>query len=87
MKNWNRDGVGMHVMSTSKIDVVDENTATGIQYVTVYSGTPDESQGADQIIPITGFRLIGKYYDKYVRTEEGWKFAEHRLQRVFTTPQ
>jgi hypothetical protein len=40
VEGWNRDGVGMHIMSTSKIDVVDENTATGVQYFTVYSGTP-----------------------------------------------
>jgi len=52
--------------------------------VIVYGGTPDETQSGEQVIPIDGFRLMGKYHDKYVRTDEGWKFAERRLQRVFT---
>lgn len=34
----------------------------------------------------TGLALYGIYYDRLVRTESGWKFAERRFQAVHINP-
>jgi hypothetical protein len=40
---------------------------------------------SDRPIPVKGFTVLGQYHDKYVRTEEGWKFAERVMKPVFRT--
>jgi len=76
--------VSMHMMSAGQISVLDENTATGVQYVTVYSATKEASGQANGSLTTAGFAVIGKYHDKYVRTSEGWKFSERRFEQIFS---
>ncbi|MDG2089196.1 MAG: nuclear transport factor 2 family protein [Arenicellaceae bacterium] len=80
-------GVGMHVMSTSVIEVIDSEHATGVHYATIYGGTKADSHEAGDIIPLANFRVMGKYHDKYVLTDEGWKFSERRLEPIFSGPE
>ena len=68
------------------INIIDENNATGIHYAAIYSNTPDESHEARAVISVNGPVVIGKYNDKYVRTEEGWKISERAFKPVFNTP-
>jgi hypothetical protein len=77
----------IHVMTTSQITIVDNNNATGIQYASVYSITPTVAFKEEETVPLKGPRMIGRYFDKYVRTAEGWKIAERRLVPSFTTPE
>ena len=54
----------MHIMSTSQITVIDDHTATGIQYVTVYAKTLEAPVEEGYRIPLDGFAVMGKYFDK-----------------------
>jgi hypothetical protein len=54
-----------------------------VHYAAVYSADATDVPG--QPIPVKGFAVLGQYHDKYVRTEEGWKFAERVMKPVFTT--
>lgn len=77
--------VTMHVVGTGHIDVIDFDTAVGIQYMTVYIKKLKRPRAEDQVVPIDGFAALGKYDDKYVRTDEGWKFVERKMTVVFTS--
>lgn len=79
--------VGMHVMSTSAIEIIDSEHATGVHYATIYGGTKSDSHEEGDMIPLTNFRVMGKYHDKYVLTDAGWKFAERRLEALFSAPE
>ena len=71
--------VTRHMMSTIRIFVQDENTASGVSYVTVY-GAP----GGEFPIKVEGFMGLGEYHDKFVRTTDGWKISRRTFVPVFT---
>ena len=82
VEDANQESVGMHMMATGIVNVIDANNATGVHYAAVFSATPEE--GAEgQAIGITGPITQGKYTDKYVNTDEGWKLAERSFTRVY----
>ncbi len=76
--------VTIHMMGPGQINVVDNNTATGVQYVVVYRGIKGESHKEGSPLPITNLMVVGKYHDRYVNTDDGWKFSERRFEAVFT---
>lgn len=65
-----------HVCTNVAIDVADEASATGLCYLTLFrtdaEGTPARGTTPD---------LVGAYRDRFVRTEDGWRFAS-RLTEV-----
>lgn len=73
------------MMTSSQTTIIDKDHATGIQYIAVYTNTPDKPVKEDESIAVKGPSRMGKYFDKYERTPDGWKFTERRLQTVFTT--
>ena len=77
-------GLRMHVLSTSNIEVIDSHNARGVHYVTVYSTTKPENYDPNERTPVANFRTMGKYHDKYILTDQGWKFSERRLEAIFT---
>ena len=83
-ESWDVDSVGMHMMSTSQITIVDESNATGIHYSTVYGAVPPESHEEGGLIEISGPVIQGKYSDVYRLTDEGWRIAERRFQPVYS---
>ncbi len=84
VEDANQDSVGMHMMSTSDITVIDENNATGVHYATVYGAIPGEDHPEGGPIELAGFLAQGKYIDKYERTEEGWRISERRFERIYS---
>ncbi len=78
-------GLSMHMMSSSHVDIIDANNATGVHYAAVYSVTPEQPLEEGEIFPVNGPNVIGKYIDKYVLTSEGWKISERQFTRVFST--
>lgn len=84
VESADQNAIGMHIMSTSQITVIDESNATGIHYATVYGATPDDSYEQGSTIEIAVPVTQGKYYDVYSLTDEGWKLAERRFERVYT---
>ena len=62
----------MHVMGTVEIVPVDDTTATGIVYTTVYQV---EGEAAKKL-PVTDFNIYSVIYtDTYKMTDEGCKFT------------
>lgn len=72
--------VTRHISSNAQIDVIDENHAKGTSYFTVYRADKQAEKGPN---PLAGPALVGQYFDEYVRTREGWKFAHRRMEFTF----
>lgn len=58
-----------HVCSNVVIDVEGPDTARGISTMLLFTGA--------------GAPLVGAFHDRFVRTEEGWRFAERRGSLTF----
>jgi len=78
------DNVRMHVLTSSLINVIDSENATGVHYITVFSAAKPEGFEDGDTVVSPNFRVMGKYHDKYVLTDEGWKFAERRIEPIFS---
>lgn len=73
-----------HMMSTIRIFSVDAERATGVSYVTVYSGTRED--GGDGPVPVETFAAVGEYHDEFVRTGAGCKIKRRDFVPVFLPP-
>ena len=62
--------VTRHVCSNVVIDVDSETTAHGVSAMLLFTGA-------------TG-PLVGSFHDRFVRTADGWRFAERRGSLLFT---
>jgi hypothetical protein len=71
---------GRHFVSNVHIDVIDADRAEGSSYFTFYvvPSKPDNEPA-----PLKGPAVAGRYFDKYVRTPQGWRFAERRIALEF----
>ena len=73
--------VSMHMVSTVKITPVDENNAIGVTYAAVAHGLKGEAAAT-----LESFDVIGKYFDKFVKTEDGWKISERMFNVIYRKP-
>lgn len=73
----------MHVISTRQITFIDDTSATGVSYATIYSKTTDEPVDPGEAVNLSNFAVMVKYVDKYQLTESGWKISERRITPVF----
>ena len=71
-----------HVLSNIFIDVVDEASARGVSYLTLYRHTGEESLQAAPI-ELAGPAAVGHYEDTFTRTAEGWRIARRKLHFAF----
>jgi len=73
-----------HVLTNIWTDVIDDDYAEGISYVSLYRHTGEDLEGDDEGPRIiSGPSAIGHYADKFVRTDEGWRFASRVLHFAF----
>ena len=81
MKDRPRDLIVRHVVSNVLIDVIDEDNATGITYLTVYRhrGPPPQDGPAR----LAGVHMVGVSYNRLVRESGAWKISEKRTSRTF----
>ena len=67
-----------HVCTNVAIDVHDESHAAGLCYLTLFrtdeEGTPARGTRPD---------LVGVYRDRFVRTDDGWRFASRLTEVMF----
>jgi len=77
-----RDLRSRHVCSTFVCDVIDEDRATGVVYLSLYrrEGVP-EHEGP---VGMSGPAMVGEYRDEFVRTEHGWRINARELIVAFT---
>ncbi len=71
-----------HVLTNIFIDVIDEDHARGISYLTLYRHNGKQSLVAGPV-PFTGPAAIGHYEDRFVRTAQGWRFERRSLMLAF----
>jgi hypothetical protein len=71
-----------HVISNVFIDVLNENEARGISYLTLYRHVGEESLKGEPI-HFDGPAGVGHYEDRFEKTAEGWKFKRRKLHFAF----
>jgi hypothetical protein len=69
------DRTTVHVCTNTVIDVLGQDAAQGITYLTVYAHEGPIPPGMPAPAPIR----VGHYEDQFVRTPEGWRFQERRV--------
>jgi len=67
----NVERMSRHVCSNLLIDVIDENNAKGVVYLTLYrhDGKPER-----RVSPSDVPTMVGEYRDTFMRTPAGWRF-------------
>lgn len=66
----------IHMAHNIVIDVVDANNATGVATFAYYGTSRDDPKAT---IP----RVVGRYFDRFVRTDDGWRFVHRRTDMTF----
>lgn len=74
-----------HVMSNIRIDVESPDTAAGTAYLRLYYATREGPEGP-AISKTLSPRLLGAYHDRFVRTDEGWRFATRTFEFAIMPP-
>lgn len=81
------EGVGKftsrHMMSTTRIEVIDAKNATGISYAVIFSEPIPAGADATTPLPTDGPFAIGEYHDSFRLTGRGWKFSRREFKPVF----
>jgi hypothetical protein len=73
-----RPYVTRHVMSNTRIEVIDRDHAKGTAYLTMYRFDPAHPETIKSLEPV----LLGVMADEYVRTPQGWRFKQRKLEAV-----
>jgi hypothetical protein len=73
-----RPYVTRHVMSNTRIEVIDRDHARGTAYLTMYRFDPAHPETIKSLEPA----LLGMMTDEYVRTPQGWRFKQRKLEAV-----
>jgi hypothetical protein len=74
-----------HIISNVFVDVIDDDRARGISYLTLYRHEGPQSLRYGPV-PLPGPAAVGHYEDRFARTADGWRFAARRLQLAFRDP-
>jgi hypothetical protein len=72
-----------HVCTNLRVDFLSTTEAEGTCYLMNYRyDTPD---GSVPVLPVPSEtpKFVGEYYDRYVKTPEGWRFAQRRFELAF----
>lgn len=77
IEGLDKSGSIRHLMSTIRIEPIDELHASGVSYATIYTS----SAGSNST---EGFAIIGEYHDNFVLTDDGWKISKRELKSVFS---
>ena len=79
-----RNRLTYHIMSNIRVRVETAETASGTCRVLLYTSDTSETQTAEGR-KVSPKQLMGTYRDRYVRTKNGWRFAERRGDISFHT--
>jgi hypothetical protein len=74
--------VNRHLGIGTLITVRDEDHAEGVTYYLALHHDPGTAE-AKLPLPLAPPTTMGEWHDKFVRTKEGWRFAERQTLRVF----
>jgi ketosteroid isomerase-like protein len=69
-----------HVCTNVAVEVVSPDEATARCYFTLYRADGiDPGRPASTTVPV----MVGDYVDRFVRTSDGWRFAQRRASVAF----
>ncbi|APD13573.1 nuclear transport factor 2 family protein [Pandoraea pulmonicola] len=74
------DMVTRHFCTNIRVTPESPDTATGVSYVVCYKV---RGEAPDAKAWKTPDPIVGEYFDKYVRTAQGWRIQERRIAVVF----
>jgi uncharacterized protein (TIGR02246 family) len=80
-----RNRLTQHIVSNVRVRVESPDTASGSSRVLLYTSDSSEPETAEGGRKASAKQLIGTYQDRYVRTKNGWRFAERRGTIAFYT--
>lgn len=67
-----------HIISNILVDVLSQERARSLAYVTAYVAPRGEGGPAS----VSAAAVLGHYHDEFVLTPEGWRIAHRRLEVV-----
>ena len=68
-----------HFVTPTEVEILDENTAQGLTYYTIYLyGGDDEAP-----YPLEGPFVVGEYHERFARTDDGWKISRREARIIF----
>lgn len=75
--------VSRHVCTNVAIDVLSGDEARGLAYLVNFRF--DRREGDDPAMPAPAGhpKYVGEYHDRFVRTPDGWRFAQRRCTLGF----
>jgi hypothetical protein len=79
-----RNRLTYHIMSNIRVRVETPETASGTCRVLLFTSDTSEPQTPEGR-KVASKQLMGTYHDRYVRTKDGWRFAERRGDISFHT--
>jgi opacity protein-like surface antigen len=77
IEGLDKSGSIRHLMSTIRIEPIDELHASGVSYATIYTSAAGSNS-------TEGFAVIGEYHDSFLLTDDGWKISKRELKSVFS---
>ncbi|MSP42721.1 MAG: nuclear transport factor 2 family protein [Alphaproteobacteria bacterium] len=72
----------LHIFTNIWTNVIDENHAEGVTYLSLFRADQDGEKAAK----VPGPMMAGYYRDKFVRTPKGWRFARRDATMLFACP-
>ena len=76
----NAKRMSRHVCNNFHVEVQDEDHAEGCVYLTLYRHDGKEGRALSRL---EGPALVGEYRDSFVRTREGWRIANRKMEASF----
>jgi hypothetical protein len=70
-----------HLISNTVIKVIDDDHATSLSYVTIYTHKGERAD--DGSAPHDGPDYINELHDKLVRLDDGWHIAQRHIKTAF----
>ena len=69
-----RERITRHLVTNTRVVVESGSAAMGRSLVLLWAGSTEDAEGP-QGRPLRGPQLIGEFADRFVHTDEGWRFA------------
>jgi hypothetical protein len=76
----NAGRMSRHVCSNVLIDVISDNEATATVYMSLYF---HDGEAEREISPTDCLQKLGEYRDRFVKTENGWRFSRREVVSNF----
>ena len=76
----NKKRMSRHVCNNLLIDVIRPTEAVGTVYITLFF---HDGEPGRETSPTDCLQKLGEYKDRFVKTEEGWRFARREMTANF----